>query len=311
MHHTAREWADLRRKSRSSDPWDRLAALAGALGSIERALDALDVERRPREGFMSRLRRSGHIPGPLPKSKRPRRPLTLQERLKRLMTHRWNLVSVERAADARHAAVHGKGVVGPRKCEEHFLTIYRLWRHLRSRFVTRQNAARLSADLLSSGLATEVFLFGSLLRRSQGARDIDFLLFGCQDLPFRRAADYSGEATLSTVLLLEAADIASAANVAAAEIGWLEIIFVFGDHFQHDRSYRAQIAQSQVDPLFFLNIADGLRRFDPASRRWTAEVPEVFSRLATLRRRLEKEGMVRARRKSNLPRAALAATDSP
>jgi hypothetical protein len=79
---------------------------------------------------------------------------------------------------------------------------------------------------------------------------------------------------------------------AAAECGWLDYVFVDGTRFGEDRGYTLSLCQSQRDPLFMINISDGLLKYDRVSAAWIDQRPQVFQRLANLRRLLETENIV-------------------
>lgn len=200
-----------------------------------------------------------------------------------------SLTDLQAAADARNIAVHPpRTVPGPRECVAHALVFFRAWCALQRTFVTTQKAAELASDFRSLGFVYEVFLFGSLARGADHPRDIDLLILDDGELSFQ-FYDY-GERTVES--LLESANLSTPVNRAAERCAWIDVIAVDRESFTNDKGYRRALAKRQKDPLFFVNIADGMLSFDQRDGTWNSKRPPVFELLATLRRELEEIGVV-------------------
>lgn len=275
------QWPDIRRSARHEDEFHRTTALATAVGCLEVGLAALGISRQGREGVQERLRRArfadfkGAPDG----------------------TH------LKRAIEARNRAVHNHTVDDINECREHLGTLYKAWCALRQAFVTKSNAAVLATAILETDAVSDVFLFGSLAvpYRARDPKDIDLLLFDDGEYS-SWMSQYPG---FGAEALLEEGFLTTPATQAAIRCGWLDYIFVDGTRFGTDRKYTLSLAQSQPDPLFFVNISASLRAFDRSTSRWAETRPQIFERLAALRRQLEIENIVpsadakrrRARRK--------------
>ena len=92
--------------------------------------------------------------------------------------------------------------------------------------------------------------------------------------------------------LLESADLSSAVNRAAERCGWLDVIVVDKDSFFNDKGYRLALGRQQNDPLFFVNIAEGILGFDQDHGTWSDTRPQIFELLGSLRRELQNAGVV-------------------
>ena len=70
------------------------------------------------------------------------------------------------------------------------------------------------------------------------------------------------------------------------------MIVVDKDFFTHDTSYTLAFARKQRDPLFLLNMAEGILVFDRHTGEWSDNRPEIFERLSVLRHELQSAGVV-------------------
>lgn len=259
-------WSEIRSAARSADPFDRTFALSAAVTCIEVALAALRIERRDREGVQSRLRRWAE------------------------QTAKTEFTRGEyfEAFEARNAAVHRHVAAEPKICQEHVSALSDVWRAMRRAYVTRENAATVAKAILDANVVTDVFLFGSLARRKSEPKDIDLLFFDRGDVSTLNWHGYS-----SADFLLEDELFGSSSHWRAAlECGWLDYVFVDGTRFGEDRAYTLSLCQSQRDPLFMINISDILLTYDRHSGGWVDRRPQVFQRLANLRRLLETENVI-------------------
>lgn len=263
------QWKNIKRRSRSADDFERLGSLAAATACTEVALTALGIEKLDREGPVSRLRRSGLVGS----------------------KHFPALDEIDAAVKSRHFAAHEFRAAPPEECEKHIRTLSKTWCALRGAFVTKAKAAQLAKQLLTAERLTEVFLFGSLARGKKEPKDIDLLIYDDGDISFLRS-EYGASSMSIARYTLEAGSMLSPANEAALECGWLDIIVINGDLFGTNQRYTHSVACLQHDPLFLINIADDLRWYDPDDGKWKRNRPEVFQRLALLRRSLEVEGLV-------------------
>ncbi len=260
-------WSDIRSAARSPDPFDRTFALSAAVTCVEVGLSAVGIEKDPkREGVQSRLRRWEKQNG---KSE-------------------FGDKKYHEAFEARNVASHSHVVAEPKVCQEHISALSDVWRALRRAYVTKETAATLAEAILDASVATDVFLFGSLVRRRTEPKDIDLLLFDRGDVSALNWGGYS-----STDFVLEDELFGSFPDRRAASVcGWLDYVFVDGTRFGEDRAYTLSLCQSQRDPLFMINISDGLLKYDRVSAAWIDRRPQVFQRLANLRRLLETENIV-------------------
>lgn len=274
------KWGEIKRSANDGDEFRRTAALAAGVGFLEVGLAALGIARQGREGLQERLRRVrfGEFRG-APEG-----------------------IHLKTAIEARNHAVHDHAVAPASECRQHLATLHRAWGVLRQRFVTKRNAAMLAQAILETGAVSDVFLFGSLAIPYRGCEphDIDLLLFDNGEY-----SSWMGQYDLGPEAHLEEGVLASPAMQAAVRCGWLDYIFVDGTRFGTNREYTLSLAQNQPDPLFFVNISTSLRAFDQETARWMERPPQVFARLAAIRRQLEVENIVPApgtrRRTSSRP----------
>ena len=82
-------------------------------------------------------------------------------------------------------------------------------------------------------------------------------------------------------------------NVAVIECGWLNLS-VIGPRFGHDKYWTREFVALEKDPLFYLNIARDLLRYDSNQQSWTRDLRsmQIFEKLANLRNRLAEIGIV-------------------
>lgn len=261
------QWREIKRSAGDDDEFRRTTALATAVGCLEVALAALGISRQGREGVQERLRRArfadfkGAPDG----------------------TH------LKNAIEARNRAVHNHTVADIAECRQPLGTLHKAWGALRQVFVTKKNAAVLAEAILETGAVSDVFLFGSLAvpYRGRDPKDIDLLLFDDGEY-----SSWMSQYGLGPETVLEEGFLTSPATQAAVRCGWLDYIFVDGTRFGTDRKYTLSLAQSQPDPLFFVNISTSLCAFDRKTSRWTETRPQMFARLAALRQQLEIENIV-------------------
>jgi predicted nucleotidyltransferase len=262
-------WMRVKANAESSDKFDRVSSLASAAGSVEEALTASGVPRAGRQGLMKRAQLVAP-PSPLWPSRQ----------------------ELEAAAKARNLAVHTLEIPSSEECISHTQVLYRAWCALQKAFVTYEKAAELAAHLASLTFVHDVFLFGSLARGAGFPRDIDLLVLDNGELSF----EFFDYGTPLAGSLLEAADLSSEANRAAGRCGWLDVIVVEKSSFLNDKGYRLALARKQEDPLFFVNIAEDIRVFDPLCAAWNGGRPEIFEHLALLRKDLLEAGIVAPQR---------------
>jgi predicted nucleotidyltransferase len=263
-----RRWRLFERNARSPNDFKRMTALLGAFGSLELALSASGV-RSPHSKETRERAADGAQDWPDPDH-------------------------VEAAARARHAAVHSLKMPDTHVCLAHLTVVFQAWLSLRNRFVTKQNAALLARQLLQHRSSKHVLLFGSLARDHE-PRDVDLLVLDDGDL----SAHWISYRAAQAQSVLEAFSIGSREVRAAERSGWLSTVFVNEELFGIHGGYTLHLMTSQPDPLFFLNLSDGLLGFDPESNAWSSQVPEVFTRLAELRTRLEAATVVRKQPRGN------------
>lgn len=298
-----RRWPELKKKSQSTDDFDRTVALASAVGAIEIALTAVGVPRKGREGVQARIDKFWRLATPkqLPeinniftaddKTRDGKEGDNANPLLGILsMANLPEKIKVMRAIRCRNEAVHEHHVPNPEECKIHLGVLHKVWRELRRTFVTRQQASTLAAKFLEIELDTKavknVFLFGSLARGKRDPRDIDLLIFDNGELSF--AATGYGEVDA----ILNYKSIDSPENRAANQCGWIDLVLIDGSRLGADKDYTLSIAKTHDDPLFLINISDGLLSYVPGTKRWSKERPPVFERLALLRRQLENENVV-------------------
>ena len=257
-------WTRVQANAESSDKFDRVSSLASAAGSVEEALTASGVTPAGRQGLMWRAQQVAP-PSPLWPSKQ----------------------ELEAAAGARNLAVHTLETPNPKECTAHIKILYRAWCALQNTFVTYQKAAELAAQLASRPFVHDVLLFGSLARGASFPRDIDLLILDNGELSFE-FFDYGAPRVEA---LLEAADLSSEADRAANRCGWIDLIAIERNSFLTDKRYRLALSNKR-DPLFFVNIAEDIRVFDPLTSTWNGTRPEIFERLALLRKDLLEAGIV-------------------
>lgn len=262
------QWPEIRRSAGNEDEFHRTTALATAVGCLEVGLAALGISRQGRTGVQERLRRARFAD----------------------FKGAPDATHLKRAIEARNQAVHNHTVGDINECRKHVGTLYKAWCALRRAFVTKSNAALLAKGILKTEAVIDVFLFGSLVApyRGRDPKDIDLLLFDNGEYS-SWMSQYTG---FGPEVLLEEGFLTTPATQAAIRCGWFDYIFVDGTRFGTDRKYTLSLAQSQPDPLFFVNISASLRAFEPSTSRWTETRPQIFERLAALRRQLEIENIV-------------------
>lgn len=261
-------WTQVRANAESLDNFDRVSSLASAAGRVEEALTASGVTRAGRPGLMKRAQLVAP-PSPLWPSKQ----------------------ELEAAASARNLAVHTREIPSPKECTVHIQVFYRAWCALQEAYVTYEKATELAASLASRPFVHDVFLFGSLARGARSPRDIDLLILDNGELSFE-FFDYGKRRVGS---LLEAAGLSSEVDRAATRCGWIDLIAIEKNSFLTDTRYRLALARNQKDAIFFVNIAEDIRVFDPRCTAWNNSRPEIFERLALLRKDLLEAGIVASR----------------
>lgn len=271
-------WISIEKRSSSGDVFDRMAALAGAVSEIEKALTASGV-KEDRSGAAKRAGRLQGIPG-------------------------WpDGAAFTAALKARNAAVHGGDTAPPNVCRDHIRVLNEAWCALRTRFVTRSTALTVASAILQTADFSSVLLFGSLARaqdpEAEWARgDIDLLVLDDGDISFRGSSydghgQWSGEERISDVVFDRAKLVGDerAAWSAAVQLGWLDIVVIDGKLLQ-DPLYIRWFSEQQSDPLFLLNVADGLKFYNKETCSWSDDVPPTFLELAKLRHDLQARGIV-------------------
>lgn len=258
-------WVWIHQQAESTNQFERVGAMANAVGALELALTASGLNPKRRKAISTT-----EYPG-WPESN-----------------------ELEDAYLIRHRAVHGLKVPAPEECKKHVATFYQAWLALRRRFVTIENAARLANEFLRSRHISEVFLFGSLPRRSPYRSlpepgDIDLLIVDDGTLSWR----WSRYGKVLVDSLLESAELSTKANRAAERSEWLDLVPVHGKLFGINRAYTATVFRHQTDPFFFINVADGLLAFDQPSGKWVNNPPLIFRHLAHLRKQLRHMSLVR------------------
>lgn len=276
MQRTA--WETIERRSGSDDEFDRLSALAAAVSQVEKALTASGV-KEDHSGAKKRAQRLRGISG-------------------------WPETSAFTAAlRARNAAVHGSDIAPSDSCKSHTKVLKQAWCVLRTRFVTRSIALTIANSILQTADFSSVLLFGSLARaldpEAEWARgDIDLLVLDNGDVSSRGSSydahgQWSGAERISDVVF-DRAGIAGderAAWAAAVQLGWLDIVVLDGKLLQNP-GYIRWFSDDQSDPLFLLNIAEGLKLYDSDGHGWSDDVPSVFREFAKLRGDLQARGIV-------------------
>jgi hypothetical protein len=255
-------WKLIGSQARSRNEFERVGALATAAGALELAFTA--------SGFDFRARRK----------------IKLSDKSPDFPTDE----ALETAIVARHQAVHRLSIPRPDECIQHVAVLYKGWSAFRRRFVTLDNAAKLAIEFLRTPHISGVMLFGSLARDYPHPADIDFLLFDDGEL----SSIWSDYGVLGVGSLLEAAQLSTKRNRAAEFLRWLDLVVVDGGLFGSNPGYTATAIAMQRDPLFFLNVADGLLMFDESTHTWTKSVPDFFRRLAVLRNQLDEVGLPRS-----------------
>jgi len=213
------------------------------------------------------------------------------------------------AITARNKGVHSDEEVAQPDCERFVEIIYAAWQLLRDRFVTQSKASVLAQLFLDAALCDEpsnlyhfsnVYLFGSLTRSVEQANDIDLLLVDA--IGNILITGYFGDPGGKEQSILRELDLyhpsrapkySTRQNVAAIECGWLNLS-VITERFGQDRAWTREICALEHDPLFFLNVARDMLRYDPIHRTWTRDLSSirVFEELAQLLDRLAEIGIV-------------------
>jgi len=277
MPNIREEWNHIRRKSNSEDKFDRVASLAFAVASLEVALVASGVDKQHNEGILRRLIRGG------------------------LLTDT-NLPSedtIKTAIEARNLAVHQTVIPEKSECQTYVNTLYTIWSSLRRRFVNQENAATIAAELYESHNVLDVYMYGSLARGKPDPNDMDLLVFDDGEVSYL-SSEYGLFAGLSIVeAILELAGILNEKNRAAINSGWFDCIVINGNLFGNNIEYTRSVARIQPDPLFLLNISEGLLEYDYSQNLWVKEKSpspkgntRPFDKLASLREELKKIGVV-------------------
>jgi len=277
--HLESRWPEIKRWSMSDDELHRTASLATAVGCLEQALTAVGIEAKRHggrsEGLQKRLSRSAFS------STYKKAP---------------DAGRLRAAIEARNSAVHQHVVPDPVACQNHVLTLHKAWCASRRTFVTKESAAALAKAILASEAVSTVFLYGSLAHGSRDPKDIDLLLFDDGEYSSWQSHYFGAE------WILQQEFLATPANQAAIRCGWLDYIVVDGTRFGSDRLYTLNLAQRN-DPLFYINAAVHLQQFEPKSMKWTQERPQIFERLAGIRKQLEIENIVSSEDAPRHPRA--------
>jgi hypothetical protein len=259
----------------SEDEFDRTAALARAVGSIETALTVAG-DPNPKAPVFHRLRR--YLGAPIP-------------------------VDVADALNARNEAIHNLRAPTREECGHHLEALEKVWTKLKRVFVNKITAAEI-ADKIVAATSSEVFIYGSVAREGTEQNDIDFLILDHGELSYLLERPYKPGPQADIEIIFEATGIATDQNRAAATLGWLQFIILDGRRFGSNIEYMQRLVRIQNDPFFFLNLAPDVLRYDIRKRRWTKEgIPSVFQRHATLRLHLEAEGLITPHRRGRRRRA--------
>jgi hypothetical protein len=268
-------WDVVVQRLASEDPFDRTAALARAVGSIETALTAVGIPN-PKAPVTARLKTELQSPPAVP---------------------------LLAALNARNEAIHALRVPGRAECGVYEQELFTLWTRLKRKYVNKQTAASIGHKIAMDTSCT-VFIYGSLARGGTDQNDIDFLLLDNGELSYFLESRYEHGPQEHIEVVFDFAEIGTPENRAAATLGWLQFIVLDGRRFGSDLAYMQRLVRLQHDPFFFLNMAPDLQRYDLKSRKWSTEnVPVVFTRLAILRRHLENEGLLVPHRKKRKRRS--------
>jgi predicted nucleotidyltransferase len=264
-------WNEFKQRAGAENEFDRTSALLHAVTYVELALKAVGVGKKnePVKVRIKKLYSLQSVKG-----------LPMQEKL-------------EQVIDIRNIVAHEHKVPSPQVVKECVSILHKAWHCMRRNFVSRNNAAKLAKTILDSSYISNVFLFGSLTRtsRCRDPRDIDLLLFDAGQFSFYKFG-YGDIPPIVTDLLISKTALGSEANMAAIKCRWIQLIFVDGNRFGVDKQYTLDWAKNHHDPIFCLNLSDGLQKFDPTSEKWVKDVPQVFERLARLRLQLETENIL-------------------
>lgn len=215
--------------------------------------------------------------------------------------------------DARNKGIHSDEDIDEGRCEWFTEVIRIACDILRARFVTRENAAALAKRFLNARTAkrpkypdgqpvfSEVYLYGSLSRTSKQPKDIDLLLVDVlgriapMELGYSSDTGEKEKEILKTLDILagESADkFSTSQNLKAIDSGWLNLTVV-DSKFGKDIETTFDTAAVQSDPLFFLNVATDILRFEVSQQRWTKELGSIpiFEELARMRTHLFQLGI--------------------
>lgn len=252
-----------------------------------------------------------------------------------LPEHGWNIPIqkdifgdlLRKSIAARNKGVHSDQDIAEAECEQYVDVIHMAWQLLHDHFVTQLKAAGFAKLFLESTYIedpvneddpnelivrapnfSEVYLYGSLARQTDTPNDIDLLLILSSGA---RMCDltYSADNVDKEQSILRDLDewerepkFNIPQNIAAVACGWLNLSLI-DEQFGHERIRTAEIAALERDPLFFLNVARDMLRYDPTQGVWVRDLRSlpVFCELTALREELVKIGILPA---SSVPTAA-------
>lgn len=260
MHGLEAKWKEITSRARLDNEFDRTVALVTAVGSLEVGLTAVGIARNNREGVAARLNR-----------------LTSQTSLPGIPSEQ----KIKAALTARNLATHTHDVPSKEDTIEYIGVLYKVWRCLRRYFVTKDNAIKISRELYRNTWVSSVYLFGSLSRGASDPNDIDILVFDTGDYSYY-TFDYEWSELLGEEVVFDSNSFNS-----AIKCGWLQLVFLDAAQFGVDSTYTLSIVNQQKDPLFFLNLADGLKKYDPDHGVWLEDTPPVFEGFLDIREQLE------------------------
>jgi len=263
-----KDWEDIKAKSQSLDQYDRLAAITRGVFYLELALVAIGTQRVRREGVTQLLQNAylGYPPDGLSKE------------------------DIYKTIQARNKAVHEGKIPTPDECTDMVDLLFQAWHWMRRKFVTPNTAGDIAKEILNSEKFFNAFLFGSLSRDPQVARDIDLLIFDDGDLSYIGNL-YSERRNLFVRTIFEKAHIENPAWQAALDSDWIDILVVEKDKFRNDPNYIRNIASSQT-PFFLLNITDGIKQYDKENNKWVDADSAPFAKWAKIRQELVNEGII-------------------
>ena len=288
------DWAAISEHAASESRFHRTQALTQAVTELERAMKALNARKGKWQSWADVLLELGEANQ------------QLEHQLTSCAIPKETLVELLRQAiNARNEGVHSSSDVQRGRCECFVEVISIVWQLLRDRFVSRETAARLASSFVEARtnhapdgyqIFSDVFLFGSLARDAGEPNDIDLLLIDALADNDWTTFNYSSDhrdvqkqmlRDIDRVMDLDAPLFASVRNEAAVDCGWLNLTVV-PSHFLTDPEYARDVAGSQSDPLFFVNLAGDALRFQRSGEPWKRDFESVpvFEELAAIRNRL-------------------------